>query len=396
MAGGLTALPSLSAALGLPGDPAVVTVALLVLAALVAGWVDAVVGGGGLVQLPALLIGLPAAYPGAGARHEQARRRSAGTATGRGTYRRVRPRPRHGGPDGGDGAARRDRPARCRSRCCRSGCFRPLVLVLLIVVAVYTWRRPELGLVDAPHPDRRRHRLVAVTVGAAIGFYDGIFGPGTGSFLVFALVGLLGYGFLQASAIAKITNLATNVGALLVFVPHGAPLWPLGALMATANVAGGYVGARTAARARQRLRASGLPRGGAGADRAARLGRPARPMTGVPAPVSRAGRRAGPASAGRAASSGDEAVRRVAAVRAGGRRPRRARRAGQPVLDGGREPGGVLGLGARGRTRGPPRAPPRPRPGAAPRARRGAARARPSAACARPRSPAAMRAATTP
>ena len=69
---------------------------------------------------------------------------------------------------------------------------------------MYTWRRPELGLVDAPHPDRRRHRLVAVTVGAAIGFYDGIFGPGTGSFLVFALVGLLGYGFLQASAIAKI------------------------------------------------------------------------------------------------------------------------------------------------------------------------------------------------
>jgi uncharacterized membrane protein YfcA len=63
---------------------------------------------------------------------------------------------------------------------------------------------------------------------------------------VFALVGLLGYGFLQASAIVKITNLATNVGALLIFIPGGAPLWPLGVLMATANVAGGYVGARTA------------------------------------------------------------------------------------------------------------------------------------------------------
>ena len=80
----------------------------------------------------------------------------------------------------------------------------------------------------------------------AIGFYDGIFGPGTGSFLVFVLVGMLGYGFLEASAIAKITNLATNVGALLVFVPHGAPLWQLGLLMAAANVAGGYTGARTA------------------------------------------------------------------------------------------------------------------------------------------------------
>jgi uncharacterized membrane protein YfcA len=134
--------------------------------------------------------------------------------------------------------------------------FRPLVLVLVVGVAIYTWRRPDLGRVHAPHPDRRRHRAVALGAGAALGFYDGIFGPGTGSFLVFVLVGALGYGFLEASALAKITNFATNVGALLVFVPHGAPLWRLGLLMASANVAGGWTGARTATR-----RGSGFVRG---------------------------------------------------------------------------------------------------------------------------------------
>ncbi len=254
MAGGLTALPSLSAALGLPGDPGVVTVALLVLAALVAGWVDAVVGGGGLVQLPALLIGLPAATP-AQVLATNKLSSVAGTATATGTYlRRVKPDLGTAIPMAATALLGAMAGALSISLLPQR-LFRPLVLVLLILVAVYTWRRPELGLVDAPHPDRRRHRLVAVTVGAAIGFYDGIFGPGTGSFLVFALVGLLGYGFLQASAIAKITNLATNVGALLIFIPHGAPLWPLGALMATANVAGGYVGARTAS-----VRGSGFVR----------------------------------------------------------------------------------------------------------------------------------------
>jgi uncharacterized membrane protein YfcA len=98
-----------------------------------------------------------------------------------------------------------------------------------------------------------RHRLTAAGVGAGIGFYDGIFGPGTGSFLVVALVGLLGYAFLAASAKAKIVNLATNTGALLVFVPQGAPLWGLGLLMGLANLAGGYLGARTAVAAGNRF-----------------------------------------------------------------------------------------------------------------------------------------------
>jgi uncharacterized membrane protein YfcA len=94
----------------------------------------------------------------------------------------------------------------------------------------------------------RTHHVAAGVGGASIGFYDGIFGPGTGTFLVFLLVSLLGYSFLQASAKARIVNLATNLGALLVFIPQCAPLWRLGLLMGAANVAGGWVGAHTAIR----------------------------------------------------------------------------------------------------------------------------------------------------
>ena len=82
--------------------------------------------------------------------------------------------------------------------------------------------------------------------GFAIGLYDGVLGPGTGSFFVFALVGLLGYDFLQASAKARLANLATNVGALLLFIPSGAVLWDVGLLMGACNLVGGYLGARTA------------------------------------------------------------------------------------------------------------------------------------------------------
>jgi hypothetical protein len=85
-----------------------------------------------------------------------------------------------------------------------------------------------------------------MVAGAVIGFYDGALGPGTGSFFVFTLVGLLGYNFLEASAKARMANWATNVAALCVFVPQGAVLWKIGLVMGACNLLGGYVGARTA------------------------------------------------------------------------------------------------------------------------------------------------------
>ena len=223
-------------------DPS--TIALLILAGLAAGWIDAVVGGGGLVQLPALLL-----VPGVTPLQALATNKLAsvlGTATSATTYyRRVRPDLRTALPMAGVAGAGAAGGAACASLLPAS-VFRPLILVVLVVVAVYTIRRPSLGEATALRWHDRRHHVAAGAVGASIGFYDGILGPGTGSFLVFALVGLLGYAFLEASAKAKIVNLATNIGALAVFVPQGAPLYGLGLAMGAANVLGGYIGARTA------------------------------------------------------------------------------------------------------------------------------------------------------
>lgn len=220
------------------------TVALLLLAALAAGWIDAVVGGGGLVQLPALLL-----VPGISPVQALATNKLGsicGTATSSITYyRRVHPDLRTALPMAAVACVGAAAGALCASLL-PAAVFRPLIVVALIAVAAYTVARPALGQATALRWHGRRHHLAAGAAGLAIGFYDGILGPGTGSFLVFTLVGLLGYAFLEASAKAKIVNLATNLGALLVFVPQGAVIWGLGLLMGVANVLGGYVGARTA------------------------------------------------------------------------------------------------------------------------------------------------------
>jgi uncharacterized membrane protein YfcA len=226
------------------GTLSATTVALLVLAGLAAGWVDAVVGGGGLVQLPALLL-----VPGISPVQALATNKLSsicGTTTSSVTfYRRVRPDLRTALPMAALACGGAAAGAVCASLL-PAEVFRPVIVGALLVVLAYTLARPTLGDVTALRWHGRRHHTAAGVAGLALGFYDGILGPGTGSFLVFTLVGLLGYAFLEASAKAKIVNLATNLGALLVFVPQGAPLWGLGLAMGAANLVGGYVGARTA------------------------------------------------------------------------------------------------------------------------------------------------------
>ncbi|GAB2699394.1 TSUP family transporter [Thalassiella azotivora] len=220
------------------------TIALLLLAGFAAGWVDAVVGGGGLVQLPALLL-----VPGVSPLQALATNKLAsvsGTVTSAVTYyRRVRPDLRTALPmaalAGGGSAV-----GAAAASLLPAGVFRPVIVVALLAVLAYTLARPALGEATALRWHGRRHHVAAGVTGLVIGFYDGILGPGTGSFLVFALVGLLGYAFLEASAKAKIVNVATNLGALAVFIPQGAPMWALGLAMGAANVVGGYTGARTA------------------------------------------------------------------------------------------------------------------------------------------------------
>lgn len=226
-------------------DPSVITLVLLVAAAFTAGWIDAVVGGGGLVQLPALMIAFPAAAP-VQLLATNKLGSICGTSTSTATYfRRVRPDMRTAIPlallaFGGAAIG-----AVIASHLPRSA-FNPIILVVLIAVGAYTLARPTVGQHTELRHTGHRHYLVAGVIGFVIGVYDGALGPGTGSFLVFALVGLLGYRFLEASAKAKMANFATNLAALVIFIPQGAVAWSIGLLMGASNIAGAYLGARTA------------------------------------------------------------------------------------------------------------------------------------------------------
>jgi uncharacterized membrane protein YfcA len=124
--------------------------------------------------------------------------------------------------------------------------FDPVILAALVLVGAYVLLRPDLGRATELRFTRGRHLTAAVLAGLVIGFYDGALGPGTGSFFVFTLVGLLGYSFLEASAKARIANWATNVAALLVFALQGAVMWRVGLVVGVCNLAGSYLGARTA------------------------------------------------------------------------------------------------------------------------------------------------------
>lgn len=218
--------------------------ALIIVAAFAAGWIDAVVGGGGLLQLPALLL-IPGIAPvQALATNKLAS--VAGTATSSVTYyRRAKPDLRTaipmalialGGSFGGAMVA----------TILPASAFKPIIVIALLVVALVTVFRPQLGIATALRFRGHRHHLTAGAAGLVIGFYDGLIGPGTGTFLIITLVTVLGYDFLQSSAKAKIVNLATNLGALLLFIPHGSVLWLLGGVLAVANVAGSYLGSRMA------------------------------------------------------------------------------------------------------------------------------------------------------
>ena len=228
-------------------DIALTTVIFLVAASFFAGFVDSIAGGGGLIQLPALLIGLPKTeiVTVLGTNKLAS---VFGTATAAGLYRRqIKPEPKVliamalpafiGSAAGASLASR-----------IPTSSMRPIVLTLLIAVAIYTWLKPDLGMIELLKHHSARRIQIAALAGAVIGFYDGIFGPGTGSFLMLVLVASLGYAFITASAIAKVVNVSTNLGALIVFGMHGAIIWQIGLALGAANVAGAVVGARLAIR----------------------------------------------------------------------------------------------------------------------------------------------------
>lgn len=224
-----------------------IDVAVLGGAAFLAGLVDAVVGGGGLIQVPVLFSMFPREVP----------------ATLLGTSKL-------GGIFGTAAAAvnyaRRVRVAWSTAAPAALAAFtlsfvgawtvtripgdfvRALLPFILLAVAIYTFRKKDFGSVHAPSLSGHLERVVAIAVGGAIGFYDGFFGPGTGSFLIFLFVRFFGFDFLSASAAAKVVNVACNAAALMWFGYSGHLLWQLGAVMAVCQIAGSLVGTKLAIR----------------------------------------------------------------------------------------------------------------------------------------------------
>lgn len=220
---------------------------VLAIASLFAGFIDSVVGGGGLIQIPALFTTLPKEVPA--------------TLFGTNKIASV-----FGTSNAVLGYARRVKmpwgttlPAALAAFACSylgamsvawlpRELLRPMILVMLIGAAGYTFWRKDFGAIHKPQHAGRSEFFYALILGGVIGFYDGFFGPGTGSFLIFLFIRFFGFDFLHASAASKVVNVATNLAAIGYFVPNGFYIPVLAAVMATANICGSVIGTRMALR----------------------------------------------------------------------------------------------------------------------------------------------------
>jgi uncharacterized protein len=220
-------------------------IALVTLASLFAGGVDAIVGGGGLILVPALFGVFPAASPATLLGTNKATG-IWGTAWATAQFsRRVHLPWRALLPAAAVAMLGSFIGAWVLTQASPQGLRRALPLIL-VAVLIYTVARKDLGLIHAPSRSGAAQAAVACAIGLVMGFYDGFFGPGAGSFLVFAFVRLLGFDFLNASASAKLINVATNLAALLLLAAKGHVWWRVAAVMAVANVAGSLLGTRLA------------------------------------------------------------------------------------------------------------------------------------------------------
>lgn len=124
--------------------------------------------------------------------------------------------------------------------------IKPVLLVILVAVAIYTYTKKDFGQHEAKDHPPKKELWLAIAISLLIGFYDGFIGPGAGSFLIMAFISLLGYDFLHASAQAKLVNLATNLGSIVLFTIKGKIIWGVALPMAACNAVGGMLGARMA------------------------------------------------------------------------------------------------------------------------------------------------------
>lgn len=219
---------------------------LLMAAAFAAGWVDAVVGGGGLILLPAILVVAPQLSAQAAL---ATNKMTAVFGTGAAVItfsRRISMDWRVMAPAAVAAAAASAAGAAAVSLIDRD-LFIPIIMVVLVGVAVLVTSRPTIGTVAVDRPPTRLKFVTVIFLAAGgFGFYDGILGPGTGTFFIIAFATMLGTEFVRSAAMAKVLNLGSNIGALLFFAITGHVIWQLGAAMAACNVVGALFGSRTA------------------------------------------------------------------------------------------------------------------------------------------------------
>ncbi len=221
--------------------------AVLAVASLFAGFIDSVVGGGGLIQIPALFSILPREIP---ATLFGTNKISSVFGTANAAWRY---------------AGRVTMPwgtilpaALAAFACSYLGAMavawlpremlRPMILVMLVGAAAYTFWRKDFGSIHRPQHTGVKEFTYALVVGGVLGFYDGFFGPGTGSFLIFLFIRFFGFDFLHASAASKVVNVATNLAAIAYFVPNGFFLPLAAVIMAAANIGGSFIGTHLALR----------------------------------------------------------------------------------------------------------------------------------------------------
>jgi uncharacterized membrane protein YfcA len=211
----------------------------------VAGFIDAVVGGGGLIQIPALLISLPKTpLPTIFGTNKIAA--LAGTSISAFQYsKRIK---------------FNYKLLITISICAGLASFlgakvvsfinvntlKPVILVVLILIAIYTFLKKDLGAVQTKNLSFDKQLIYGSLIGIIVGFYDGFFGPGTGSFFVLGFVVILGFEFVQASAYSKVINCMTNISALLVFIKQGNYILELAIIMSVCNITGNVIGTRLA------------------------------------------------------------------------------------------------------------------------------------------------------
>jgi len=220
-------------------------IVLLCLAAFFAGFVDAIVGGGGLIQTPVALILLPN-YAVASIIGSLKIPAFSGTSFAAYQYLKK--------------VQMNWKLLSIMAVTAFSAAFlgsnlltlvhndfmKPLLLVVLSLIAIYTFAKKNFGAHQAKEHTPGTQLLLAIAMSVCLGFYDGFIGPGTGSFLVLGFVTVLGFDFLHASANAKMVNLATNFGSICLFVLKGKIIWAIAIPMAVCNALGGWVGAKLA------------------------------------------------------------------------------------------------------------------------------------------------------